>query len=78
MRIEPGLDVFPDGIGRGFEDITSGDIVVRDHLALGNDLLVPLSKVDLFRDIDTDKRRSLNLTCGEQGKKCKRAQDVCD
>ena len=28
LRVEPGLDVFPDGIRGGFENVASGNIVV--------------------------------------------------
>ena len=39
------LDVLPDGVGPGPQDVAAADIVVVHHLCLGDDLRVPRAQV---------------------------------
>ena len=38
LSIEPALDCLPDGVGPRLEDVTSGNIVVVEHISLDEDL----------------------------------------
>ena len=40
-HIHESLDLLPDIEGEGSEDVAAGDVIVLDHVGLGDDLLVP-------------------------------------
>lgn len=75
--IEPSSDVLPDEIGRWLvklalgqatgtdyaylQDEAARDVIVLQHVTLGENLLVPAREILLLRDINTDQSRALDL-----------------
>lgn len=48
LPIQEALDLFPDRIRPGAEDVASGDVVIIDHLTPPDDLRVPITELGLL------------------------------
>lgn len=60
-RVHEALNLFPDEVRTGSEDVASRDIVVLNQVRLSDHLLVPLREVLLFRVLNSFVMASFNL-----------------
>jgi hypothetical protein len=58
------LNFLPNVIGKGSENVASGDIIVVKHITLGKDLLVPSGKIIGLLVLNT---HLMDIFCGSGG-----------
>lgn len=62
LSIKPGLNGLPNSVGPGTEDVAAADIVILDHLSLGDHLRVPVGQVFLLLGLKSKPRLLFETT----------------